>query len=154
MAGLVWIVVVRHGLRTRGVLFEGGLRVRGAAHRGLKVAHGVRVNAAAGRSFCLTPRVGFHGGPLEHRRPQHRTLIRGTFVLRTLEGWALELRALEGWAREGWHHSDRVMIHRLHAAVAGEAWTAAPLQLRHRLMGHFEDGLVHQTIPDRVKCHK
>lgn len=85
-----------------------------------KVAPGVRVT---------TPWAGLHGragGTPEHGRPLHWR----AFERRRLLQVVLVTRM------------------RLHAAVAGEAGTASPLQLRHRSLSLFVNWFVKQTIPE------
>ena len=155
MLALMRALVVRHGPGSRGVFFKGCLGVRGG-HRRVKVTHGVPTRRGP---VQLTPWVGLHGGALEHWALEHGPLDHGAleygaFVRRALELRSLKRLALVRRAVEGGHHADRVVISRLHAAVAGEAGTATPLELRHRLVSHFEDGFVHQTIPDVVEYHQ
>lgn len=80
----------------------------------------------------MTPRARLHSsgrGTLEHGWPVHR----GAF--------------------ERGHQSGAVLVTRvcLHAAVAREAGTAPPLQLRHRFVSHFVERFVKQTIPEEER---
>lgn len=133
MLCLMRLLVLRHWfwqqLWLGWIRLKGGVYVGGGPRRP-KVAHCVRVKTAGGRSFRSTPWAGLHSsvrGALEH-------------------GWPLHRPAFEWWHRP---HGGLVNRTWLHAAVAREPRTTAPLQLGDSFMSHFVKRFVKQTIPEQ-----
>lgn len=112
--------------------------------------HGIRVHTAGGRSFGLTPWLGFHAS-VNGQAFKLRTLKHWTFVMWALELMSLKLWAFEGWALEWWHHFHGVWIRwSLHTSITRVTWATAPFQLCDGLMCHFVDWFVQQAISEGI----